>query len=108
MDNRNDDVAIQKLLGPEFRIQEYKTTSLLFKSFSNSLDERNICLNSQSQWRMAWQRFENTSEQYIKRISAIRIDNNDPHKLQKHRTEYKRRAVRNFLPYLRDRLPYLK
>jgi hypothetical protein len=80
----------------------------MFKSFSNSLDERNVCLNAQSQWRAAWQRFENTSEQYIERITAIRIDNKDPLKLQKHRTEYKRRAVRNFLPYLQNRLPYIK
>ena len=108
MDEQNDDLAIHKLLGPEFKIQEYKTSNDMFKSFSNSLDERNVCLNAQSQWRAAWQRFENTSEQYIERITAIRIDNKDPLKLQKHRTEYKRRAVRNFLPYLQNRLPYLK
>ncbi len=108
MEKQNDDRAIRKLLGPKFRIQEHPTSNDTFKVFTKSLDERNIRLDAQGQWRAAWQRFENTSEQYIQRITAIRIDNKDPLKLQKHRTEYQRRAVRNFLPYLRNRLHYLK
>ena len=107
-DNEEIDTEIHELLGNNFEIQTYKSTSDFFKDFRNSLDERGVCLSSQNHWRAAWQRFENTSEQYIQRIPAIRINNKDPLKLQKHRTEYKRRAVRNFLPFLKNRLPYLK
>ena len=104
----NTNSEVHKLLGEDFEIQPYKSTTTFFKDFRNSLDERGICTSSQRQWRAAWQRFENTSEQYIQRIPAIRINNKDPLKLQKHRTEYKRRAVRNFLPFLKNRLHYIK
>ena len=108
MNDDTDNSTILNLFGPNFCIREHRNVNDVFSTFTRTLDSRNVCLDAQRQWRAAWQRFENTSEQYLERIPAIRIDNKDPTKLLKHRTEYKRRAVRNFLPYLRNRLPFLK
>ena len=105
--DRSTERQIEKFLGPTFVIPQCKDVNTVFSDFAKDLDTRGVCLSSQQHWRAAWERFENTSEQYIQRIPAIRINNRDPNKRIEYRIMYQRRAVRNFLPYLRKRIPYL-
>jgi hypothetical protein len=47
-DNKEIDTEIHELLGNNFEIQTYKSTSDFFKDFRNFLDERGVCLSSQN------------------------------------------------------------
>ena len=88
MNKSPEDFQIDQLLGRQFKINQHRTSNKCLKEFSTALDSRGVCLSSQKHWIAAWNRFENNSEQYIQRIPAIRINNRDPLKIIKHRTEY--------------------
>ena len=98
-----------QLFSKEFKVEAFRNKADAFKQFATKLKKRDVCTQASSHQKSAQQRFETDSEQFLPKQSAIRSTNkNTELAIKKYRAEYKRNAVRNFLPYLRSRLPLVK
>ena len=103
------DKEISNLLGPTFKVNVFESKNAAFRLLKDNINERVPEPSAQNHWKAAWRRFENTSNQYLPKQEAIRIDDKNPELSRlKYTTNYRRQAVIRFLPYVEEKLPLVR
>ena len=103
------DKEISNLLGPTFKVKIFKSKNAAFRLLKDNINGRVPESSAQNHWKAAQRRFENTSNMYLPKQEAIRIDDKNPELSRlKYTTNYRRQAVMRFLPYIEDKLPLVR